>query len=52
MVPESEYLFIPYSAFKVLSYTLKDNSTWEHPDEVHLLAIEDPDENLPLFMWN
>lgn len=38
---EQEFLFVPYSVFKVISVEWKDNPTWSKPHVVHLEAAID-----------
>lgn len=52
---EDEFLFVPYSVFKVRSTEWKTNPTWLDPHIIHLDA--DPDnklcpEDLPLCFWH
>jgi len=51
---EKEFLFVPYSTFRVRDVFWKTNPTWKEPHEVHLEACfdnkEEPEE-LPLAPW-
>ncbi len=52
---EAEFLFVPYSAFTVLSVKWKANPTPANPHEVELLAAADnrkESELLPLAPWH
>lgn len=52
---EKEFLFAPYSVFKVLKVDWKSSPNWEKPHEVELMAAVDNKheaENLPLAPWH
>lgn len=51
---EEEFLFVPYSTFKVKKVDMKKKPTSRHPNEIHIMACSDNNnepEDLPLAPW-